>query len=369
MKAIVYWRPAYPVPGCTEGGQHTHTTACWKPWENGTYESTDEFQEPPRLSITAPVLANYGNRFKFDDAVPGVCEIHAKGTTGDASLDAGLTWSISAMNGSTVTIVPDTGTDVTIKYTTLPPNITDFGFKTITLSHPSMPGATTTAQVEIYFLVNKKVGEDIRTVTNWPGVQPVVPWYSPGTPAHISFAEDNSYHYYSQVEGASLHCPWYKEGSCTRDDLLPYPPYFERYVPQIGPLATGFTKADYFDERSGTYIKWAGQTLWGINLFAWAARHERRHHVDWDYWYGEGGMDPRPEDADNDMIRDPFEPVIPVAEGGPYNPINNKTHSGLGPYYGIDGEAHAEFSHETNWEIREQDNEEDWGYPGSRWHP
>jgi len=52
MKAIVYWRPAYPVPGCTEGGQHTHTTACWKPWENGTYESLDEFQEP-RYAIVA----------------------------------------------------------------------------------------------------------------------------------------------------------------------------------------------------------------------------------------------------------------------------------------------------------------------------
>ena len=45
MQAIVYWRPAYPVPGCTEGGSHVHSAACWKPWENGNYESSDEFQE------------------------------------------------------------------------------------------------------------------------------------------------------------------------------------------------------------------------------------------------------------------------------------------------------------------------------------
>jgi hypothetical protein len=344
MKATVFWNQSTPQ----------------KPWENS---SQCEFEEPPRLSITAPVLENYGNRFKFDDARPGVCEIHAKGTTGDAALDTGLTWSISAMTSSTVTITPATGPDVTIKYTTLPPNITDFGFKTITLSHPSMPGATTTAQVEIYFRIRAK---------NWPGASPVVPWYfpDPKPAANDRFTEDNAYHYYSQVEDAGLNCPWHYDFSQTDPYSLTYPPYFQRYVPFIGPLGSppdgaGFRKQNY--ASNGIPIKWADKELWGINLFAWAARHEMQHHNDWETWYGAGGMDPRPEDADSDMIRDPFEPVIPVSEGGPYLLNNPTTHDQL-VLHKIDGEAHAEFSHATDWELKDGiKNEKDWGYPGARW--
>ena len=59
MQATVYWRPAYPPEGCVEGGQHVHTTVCWKPWENGTHESTDEFQEP-RYAIVAWSGSGYG---------------------------------------------------------------------------------------------------------------------------------------------------------------------------------------------------------------------------------------------------------------------------------------------------------------------
>lgn len=70
-----------------------------------------------------------------------------------------------------------------------------------------------------------------------------------------------------------------------------------------------------------------------------------------------------------DMIPDPIEPGIPVAEGGPYDPNAVWTHPDLGAYY-IDSEAHAEFSHATDWPLLNgKVQKKDWGYPGSRWNP
>jgi hypothetical protein len=272
------------------------------------------------------------------------------------------------MSGSTVTIVPATGPDVTIKYTTLPPNITDFGFKTITLSHPSMPGATTTAQVEIYFLVNKEVGEDIRSVTNWPGASPVTPWYmspAPRDAPNFRYTADNSYHYYNQVPDAPKGCPWNHYGSLCdpQNPSLSYPPSFACYTPFVGPLGSPSQKPNYVDQRSGIAIKWSGVKLWGLNAFAWASRHETTHHNDYETWWGIDGVDPE-YDEDSDRVPDSLEPGFPPAEGGPY--ISGLTH----PSIGLDDQAHCEFTHATDWEIVDGDkNTKDWGYPGARWNP
>jgi hypothetical protein len=85
-------------------------------------------------------------------------------------------------------------------------------------------------------------------------------------------------------------------------------------------------------------------------------------------------MHPRQGDDDSDMIPDPIEPGIPVEEGGPYTPGHMTTHPGMGDYTGTgeypDGEAHAEFSHDLGWTLRNGKNQtKDWGYPGSRWNP
>ena len=107
-----------------------------------------------------------------------------------------------------------------------------------------------------------------------------------------------------------------------------------------------------------------------IDLFAWAARHERAHHLNTVRFWG-WNTPPNPLDGDRDWLPDTQEPQL---EAGPYSPTTPDSHTNDG-YSGTAGIPDRE-RHNCNstnaevWDVTSAD-EEDWAAPGiqyNNWH-
>ncbi|MHC4083841.1 MAG: hypothetical protein ACYSWZ_00950 [Planctomycetota bacterium] len=331
------------------------------------------------------------NRFAYNSAHPGVCEVTATGTTGVADWDDDLVWTITGISGSGLTSDPDPpkGPTVTFSYTTLPSLNSDFGRKTLTLSHSQLPeGCNATQEVEIYYTFAAK---------NWPGADPDGGLYPLPKGYNLDYAKPpyrfektNWYFYYSQTL-AGLGIAYNRDGGsrCNpRENPYPLPPP-PPFTPLVGNLNNPHTNISYTDLRHTPpfSIKNNGETLWGIDCFAWASRHEMKHYDDYMFWwpYGHDPEDdqdtraPRPDEPETgDNIPDDIEPSIPWADGGPFETHTAMTHGDYDIFQGWDDQVECLFS-QDEWEIEKYDGLDDnlnddpsetcldWAKYGSRW--
>jgi hypothetical protein len=296
--------------------------------------------------------------FTFDGGHPGICYVPVTGTTGTV-LDNGLVWNLSEISGSVLTSWPAnrTGTFVDFFYTDLPESNSAFGPKTITMTHPLLPaGMNSLSQtVEIYYSFAAK---------NWPGagpdggLYPLPPGYNlPYANPPYRFEKTNWFFYYSQT-GADFGCTYNRMsgGSITSTQ----PPH----TPLVGNL-----EIPRYNHNEGVL---GGRTLWGIDCFAWASRHEMKHSIDFGSWWP-GGLVPT-EDTDSDSIRDGMESGIPASSGGPFNPTqmctNNHEFHWPEPVGGSSAAIDCEWEcvHSQASFAQGDWYDEDWAFPGSRWH-
>jgi len=113
-----------------------------------------------------------------------------------------------------------------------------------------------------------------------------------------------------------------------------------------------------------------GATLFYIDLFAWAARHERGHHKNWMRFWPQG-IQGRTGDSDlgvGDYLPDVDEPTTLAPEGGPFLPTSLNSHANDG-YDGqtADCERHnCNSIHAMPWNVGSA-NDHDWACPGSKY--
>jgi len=313
-----------------------------------------------KVEITNPQYlasnpSDSSGRYVFSDRTdpdPNTCTIIASGTTGVPALDAGLQWSISTISGSTLTYDPDTmqGPSMTFSYTNLPSSLSNFGVKTITLTHPQLPSGcnTDTQNIEVYFSFAAK---------NWPGAAPMSHPQNPSSPKYWTYCWNNWYYYYKQTE-AHVGCLFTHDGSqCSSNDNPDYTPY-------VGSMSNPHSVLTY-THPCGSEIKNSGDILYGIDVFGWASRHEMKHHNDYTSWWGAGGV-VAADDLDNDKVRDNLEASFPCNDGGPYDPTKQNTYEDSGFWYGWDDQTECMFTQDT-W-VKETHQSIDWAFPGSRWH-
>jgi hypothetical protein len=304
-------------------------------------------------SVVGVVGASIGKCFCFDENRPGVCSFRAQGTTGvGGDLDTGLQWSLTAIDGSTLTTSPAaaTGPQVTFTYTTLPSLNSEFGKKMLTLTHPSFPFVEE-KEVEIYYAFG---------ATNWPDAAPEPPPPPYSNPANWYFTRKNWYYYYHQTS-ADMGCTYrYDTSEC---NPLNYP----SYTPYVGGIANPEYVSPYTDPRSGISIKNTGDTLFGIDCFAYASRHEFRHHVDYATWWGTmGGWNAACDNEPDYLIDVDEEPCFAPCDGGPYYYWTAYTHSTAPATWGFDDQFKCLFSQDT-YGPPDEHKDIDWAYPGSRW--
>jgi hypothetical protein len=162
----------------------------------------------------------------------------------------------------------------------LPSSNSAFGQKTLTLTHPDLPG-NDTKQIKIFFG---------RTFANNPG----------GT-------TPNWYYYWKQTS-AYIGAVGY-DGSSPHGHCLWDAPNYSAYV----------GSQDHDSYTPGSPGDNAGNTLEGIDNFAWTCRHEWKHHINLSNWWGAGGHVPA-QDGDGDGIKnDPYELNMTSADGGPFD--------------------------------------------------
>ncbi|GEM_PF-1650313 len=340
-----------------------YTPDCQNPWHPVDEDSLSLYVVDLRITniVGVTVAAFSENRFCFNDARPGVCSLSAQGTTGLSQWDDGLVWTLTAINGSTLTTdpAPPTGGNVTFTYTGLPSLNSEFGTKLLTLSHPNIPW-TVTQEIEIYYMFCQP-GQ-----ANWPGAAPVIPLG--GSQPSWYYCPTNWYYYYSQTT-ASMGCEYKMAGSeC-------WPTDFPEYTPYVGALQNPRPALSYTDPRSGESIANNGDTLYGIDCFAWASRHEFKHHVDYSAWWGTTGgwnpnldCDPRPPGfgGQGDYLIDADEEAgFAPSAGGPFYWWTAVTHTSA-PSWGYDDQSECLFSQDP-WSVGSLAGQ-DWAYPGSQWH-
>jgi len=200
----------------------------------------------------------------------------------------------------------------------------------------------------------------------------------------------NWYVYYSQTD-AHKGCVYISEytggSSCSPYDHPDYTPY-------VGALYNPHHVSDH-THPCGSKPKNNDEELHGIDVFAWASRHEWKHYEDYTEWWGDNPLDPNlddPRDQDvrenssnrGDHIPDPNEKYYSCSEGGPYDPNVACTYFPYGEIQGFDDQTECMFTQQT-WETIEKEVEsgpnegekyrvgdeygKDWAKPGSRWHP
>jgi hypothetical protein len=124
-------------------------------------------------------------------------------------------------------------------------------------------------------------------------------------------------------------------------------------------------------ERAGKLIPSPGQNsgeeLGYIDLFAWALRHEKRHHDTFHNWWPTPSAYNRSADTggdyDGEGIPNGLESGL---QGGPYNWEELDTYKGNGDSQPDDCERYTCIT-AAAW-TKEDAKEEDWAYPGSNWH-
>jgi len=145
----------------------------------------------------------YDYQFSFNSAGTGVCVIpetgQLTGTTGIPALNADLKWTLEDISGSNKTSNPSSaeGPNVTFTYTGLPSSNSEFGDKTLTLTHqPS--GLQATMDLEIFFPKwGSNHGGGISSNPNWFHY-----WNS-------SVVGDLAGFIYENVDGSGLYEPTY----------------------------------------------------------------------------------------------------------------------------------------------------------------
>jgi len=319
-----------------------------------------EIINPQYLAENDPIDPN--GRYCYNSSHPGVCNVSASGSTGISELNVDLEWTLTGISGSTLTSDPNTGNgaSITFTYTELPSGNSGFGTKTITLTHPKIPSSfnTDTQEVEIYYTFAAK---------NWPGADPNGGVFPPGYNLDYAkppyrFEKTNWYYYYSQTSAHVGLMYKARQGAGT----LPIPPY----TAHIGEYIEN-PRHNHLEGRNG------GEILWGIDCFAWASRHEKKHSIDFNKWWPDGWESgPGTQDEDRDMLRDPNEESWPSEEGGPYDPEEQCTYK-FHWYNAATGQFDIESpAEDCEWECVHTQQEwnsgslkdEDWAYQGSRWH-
>ena len=233
-----------------------------------------------------------------------------------------------------------------ITFTHLPENNSDFGPKTVSVKYNGV--VKDSNQIEVYFPHSEM---------NWPGAAPIIRIDSHGNPYEDwGRTAKNWYYYYKQTWIYSVApCEYSYQGS----RCMPWD--HPNYTPYVGAFTNNYTVIQYTDSRSGISVKNSGETMRGINEFAYASFHEYKHHEDYTLWWGAEGIQPD-DDIDGDRVPDYLENGIGPAEGGPYYNWTQNTHpqQAVG---GLDDQAIALFGQLIVFEA-----EEDWAYPGSKWY-
>lgn len=235
------------------------------------YVVKTQVMEPDEIPVT-------DNNFAFNSASPGVCNVYATGVVlGGLILSPDLEWTLTPISGSTLTSspAPPKGANITFTYTTLPSSNSDFGEKTLTLTHPDLPAACKedTQTVEIFF---------IEEATNHPGGS---------TP--------NWYYYWKQT-AANFGTHSWEAGAGSGQTR------FE------GGQWKAFLRNANESAAAGTW-----NNAEGIDFFAHMCRHEERHRLDFITLWGAGSDRDPGNDGDNDYLPDDQEANL--VAGHPYD--------------------------------------------------
>ena len=232
----------------------------------------------------------------------------------------------------------------TLTFVNLPTDNSGFGEKRVRLYVDGLWGLDTEWTNRVFYPAD---------VANWPGVPPPDPDHP--------FAEPfNYFHYYMQTDAAipsTADGPLW-DGTSYTSTVPPYKYYVARAVDRTDAI-----------EIPGVN---GGELLKYIDLFAWAARHERAHHRNWAERFWPNGRD---AGLDQDMgvgdwLPDAYEPSPTLdAEGGPYDITKLDTYpNGPTDTQPNDCERHNSKSiYAEAWETGSAD-EDDWAYPGKQWH-
>ncbi len=293
-----------------------------------------------------------GAKLVFNENTPGVlaigCEaVLISGTIenlNDISFDCDSIGSSTKFVGP-VQINPSNGHYIcTITFTNLPFGFADFGKKDVKVKYKGTEKDT--SKIKVFFLAKAK---------NWPGAAPE-PHPKPEISTNVNwiFTRTNDYYYYSQTSATVPGLKYHYQGSeCSPDDHQ----YGFRYF--VGCIDPYIEIWDYKNPISTDYIANSGDKLYGINVFAWAARHEYKHHQDYISWWSVFGVIPC-QDIDGDNVKDNFEPFISAANGGPYSNFNPRTHGSFPTApNNLDDQVECLFS-QMEWTVGILDDQ-DWG--------
>jgi hypothetical protein len=211
---------------------------------------------------------------------------------------------------------------------------------------------------------------------NYPGCSgPPYNEHDPQPGMHLT--PPNYFFYYMQTP-AAVHSPccnsptYNRGGSLIVFGLAANPPQtnppFPYWIECVRPPGREGKEIKEPGEIAGPTPPYAngGDTLYYIDVFAWAGRHEKSHHHDYHTWWTTGTPPltyNSQNDGDGDFLPDAQESTLP---GGPYDPTKAKT-------FGDDlndTERHACVTAEV-WEpLRNGPGESDpndWAKPGNNW--
>ena len=168
---------------------------------------------------------------------------------------------------------------------------------------------------------------------------------------------------YSNIGVRSYYFAQTKAGN-VRNDYLRF-----RYDSEVS--GTDYTKSPYIyyvgclnTSETIPYGANARDTLSSIDLYAWAMRHEKQHHLNYTQWWGSAYDEAL--DADTDRIPNVIESQIPTSLSGQAFYPNN-SHSHTDPKYenNNDDEVYTCLKAEV-WRVGSA-NHEDWSKPGKQY--
>jgi hypothetical protein len=311
------------------------------------------------------------NRLVFSDSTPGVqapgylvVELHASltnngpgyATTNHVRFDVDdipgstKTWHTNNPNGRPIA----NGSDLsaTLYFTNLPPSNSAFG---LTFARVFLDGAAVDQRCFWVFYT--------ADAYNYPGSPTPPRLDEPSEQPAAFYIPPNYFYYYMQTkaaEGVSSACcesprfDWRRSKTLTpKTARLPGTPAVPYWI-------------ESRDRRSGREIHApganGGQTLGYIDLFAWACRHEKRHHDNYHAWWpgNPPGYVASVDGVDGDMIPANLEPSL---EGGPYRPDKFKTFED--DARDDDDERYTCIT-ASPWTVRDRDPE-DWACPGKNY--
>ena len=287
------------------------------------------------LNITAP---EYGAKFAFSDAKPGICEIQAQAKAVPGEYTPFIApWSISNIPGSEVVTepTPAKGGTVKFKYTNLPVLNTNFGLKEINASL-TLDGGESYAAPSAVMIFFPKFG-----INHPPEAPPNVPISSPADCP-------NWFYYWSQVEPPLSHFFFYN----------PLPTSDEGWNSEWG--IEGLDNA--LEGRD--YILLYDNDKENIHFCCTGLVHENTHHNDWDaMWPPNGCWDPG-KDQDQDMLPDLWEEEHePFTVKVDPNKIPDKEDWFV--WINVWSQKHAVEAEEAVPE--DAYDAQDWAYPGRQW--